>query len=152
MSSSRVRTALNEGRLREARRLLGAPYCMRGVVARGRGIGGSHTVPTLNLDPDCEMTPQDGVYVTETRDLESGRCWRSVSNVGVRPTFGAGARVVETHLLDPLEADPPSRIEVTFLRRLREERTFASAPELKQQILQDIRAANRFFALRAALR
>ncbi|MCB9384128.1 MAG: bifunctional riboflavin kinase/FAD synthetase [Bryobacterales bacterium] len=147
VSSSRVRAALGQGRLREARRLLGRSYAMRGAVASGRGIGGSQTVPTLNLDPDCEMTPLDGVYVTWTRDLDSGRCWRSVSNVGVRPTFGSGARVVETHLLDPLEAGPPRRIEVTFLRRLREERTFASAPDLKRQIVQDIHAANRFFAL-----
>lgn len=151
VSSSRVRAALREGRLREARRLLGAPYRLRGGVARGRGIGGAQTVPTLNLDPDCEILPRDGVYVTETLDADNGRCWRSVTNVGVRPTFGGGGRVVETHLLEPLESGAPRRIEICFLRRLREERMFASVDELKQQILRDIAAARRFFDLRAAL-
>jgi riboflavin kinase/FMN adenylyltransferase len=150
VSSSRARAALREGRLRQARRLLGAPFRMRGSVVSGRGIGARQTVPTLNLAPDSELAPADGVYVSETQDLETGRRWRSVTNVGVRPTFGSGERTIETHLLEPLEAEPPRRIEVWFHRRLREERTFASAEELKRQILADVGAAQRFFHLCAA--
>ena len=149
VSSSRVRTALKQGRLREARRLLGRPFSLRGAVVAGRGIGGRHTVPTLNLGCESELTPADGVYVSETRALAAGRWWRSITNVGVRPTFGGGERTVETHLLEPLDEErAPERIEICFLRRLREERTFASAEELKRQILADISAANRFFQLR----
>ena len=149
-SSSRARAALREGRLRQARRLLGAPFRIRGSVVSGRGIGARQTVPTLNLAPDCELTPANGVYVSETQDLETGRRWRSVTNVGVRPTFGSGERTIETHLLEPLVGEPPRRIEVWFHRRLREEKTFVSAEELKRQILADIAAAQRFFHLCAA--
>lgn len=148
VSSSRVRAALRQGRLREARRLLGGPFRVRGAVVRGRGIGAKQTVPTLNIAPDAELTPADGVYVTETKDVASRRCWRSVTNVGVRPTFGPGERTVETHLLDRVEGEPPRRIEVRFYRRLRDERTFESAAGLKRQILTDIAAAERFFHLR----
>jgi riboflavin kinase/FMN adenylyltransferase len=151
VSSSRIRAELRQGRLREARRLLGTDFRIRGTVAPGRGIGTRQTVPTLNLAPDSELTPADGVYVSETKDLESGRCWRSVTNVGVRPTFGAGDRTIETHLLEPLEGPPPERIEVWFHRRLREERTFESADELKRQILADISTAERYFRHRSAL-
>ena len=152
VSSSRIRTALAEGRLSQARRLLGAVFRVRGAVVRGRGIGSSQTVPTLNVALEADLAPADGVYVSETKDLSGGRCWRSVSNVGVRPTFGGGDRTVETHLLDPLDGPPPERIDVCFLRRLREERTFESAAELKRQILVDIAAAERLFRLRQALR
>jgi riboflavin kinase/FMN adenylyltransferase len=69
----------------------------------------------------------------------------------MRPTFGAGERTVETHLLEPLEGEAPERIEVWFHRRIREERTFASGGELKRQILADIAQAERFFRLRDAL-
>ncbi len=151
VSSSRVRTALAAGRLREARRLLGGVPRVRGRVVPGRGIGGRQTVPTLNVEPDADLTLADGVYVSQTRDLDSDRCWRSVTNVGIRPTFGGGARTVETHLLDELERDTPIRIEVCFHRRLRAEKTFRAASELKRQILADIDAAQRFFRLRARL-
>ena len=151
VSSSRVRAVLGEGRLREARLMLGRPFAVRGDVAPGRGIGARQTVPTLNMACESELTPADGVYVSETRDLGDGRRWRSITNVGVRPTFGAGERTVETHLLEAIEGDAPRRIEICFLRRLREERTFPSAEELKKQILSDIAEAQRFFRLRAAM-
>jgi riboflavin kinase/FMN adenylyltransferase len=151
VSSSRLRSAVRDGRLREARRLLGSAFRVRGSVSSGRGIGARQTVPTLNLAPDAELMPADGVYVSETKDIETGRCWRSVTNVGVRPTFGAGERTVETHLLEPIGEASPKRIEVWFHRRLRDERSFPSAAELKRQILADVSAAERFFRLRAAL-
>lgn len=151
VSSSRVRAALAAGRLREVRRLLGGAFRVRGGVIPGRGIGARQTVPTLNVAPQADLTPEDGVYVSETRDLETNHCWRSVTNVGVRPTFGPGERTVETHLLEPMEGEAPKQIEICFLRRLRDERTFHSADGLKRQILKDVGTAQRYFRLRAAL-
>ncbi len=69
-------------------RMLGAPFALEGAVVRGHGIGSKQTVPTLNLKPRNEVLPGHGVYVTRTRDLDSGRVWPSITNVGVRPTFG----------------------------------------------------------------
>lgn len=150
VSSSRIRALVDEGRMGVARKLLGRPFRLRGRVVSGRGIGKRETVPTLNLEPETELLPPDGVYVTQAVDLGDGRSWPAVSNIGSRPTFGAGERVVETHLLAALEGAAPQRLQVCFHRRLREERQFESAAALKAQILKDVAAAQRFFRLREA--
>jgi len=68
-----------------------------------------------------------------------------VTNVGYRPTFGGRHLTIETFLLDPLEGDSPERIRVEFLRRLRDERTFPNAEQLRAQILRDVTRAQTFF-------
>lgn len=146
VSSSAVRLAAEAGAVGEARRLLGRAFSLRGQVVKGRGIGSKQTVPTLNLSPDAEIEPASGVYVTRTRDAPGGRCWRSVTNVGVRPTFGGGETTIETYLLDALVGVSPERIEVAFYSRLRPEMKFETAEALKRQILADAARANRFFA------
>ena len=147
ISSSAVREAVASGDLSAARRLLGATFRLRGGVIAGRGIGSKQTVPTLNLRPDTELLPADGVYVSRTRSLDGPGCWRSVTNVGVRPTFGDSERVVETHLLDSLDGPAPERIEIRFKRRLRPEKKFDRPEELRAQILEDIGQAERYFRL-----
>jgi riboflavin kinase/FMN adenylyltransferase len=146
VSSSRIRMAVSEGRISDAQGLLGRWFALRGQVVPGHGIGSKQTVPTLNLQPDSELLPADGVYITRTLDRGGTRRWRSVTNVGVRPTFGGDNRTVETHLLDELEGFTPERIEVQFLRRIREEKRFESSVELRQQILEDLAEAERYFA------
>jgi riboflavin kinase / FMN adenylyltransferase len=73
------------------------------------------------------------------------RSWRSVTNVGYRPTFGGHHLTIETFLLDPLEGDAPERIRVEFLRHIREERKFPSAEALRAQIMHDVARAQAFF-------
>jgi riboflavin kinase/FMN adenylyltransferase len=148
VSSSRIRAAVTAGRIDVARRLLGRPFELAGEVVPGRGIGSKSTAPTLNLNPQADLWPANGVYVSETRELSGPRRWRSVTNVGVRPTFGESDRVVETHLLDPLEGASPTAIAVGFLRRLRDERPFESSEALREQIYRDIAKSERYFRLR----
>lgn len=147
VSSSRIRTLVGEGRLGAARKLLGRAFRLYGQVVSGRGIGSRETVPTLNIEPETQLLPPDGVYVTRATDLQDGRSWPAVSNVGLRPTFGPGERAVETHLLAPLEGESPKRLQICFHRRLRAERQFESAAALKTQIQADVRQAQRFFRL-----
>jgi riboflavin kinase/FMN adenylyltransferase len=137
VSSSEIRRLLAAGNVSLAGRLLGRPYSLEGEVVRGTGTGSRLTVPTLNLVPGEEILLPHGVYVTRTRDLESGSCWPSVTNVGVRPTFGGDRLTVETFLLSPLSGAPPRWIAVEFLRRLRPERKFPDPQSLKAQILRD---------------
>src|SRR5262249_40113719 len=112
----------------------------------GRGVGSRQTVPTLNLKPEGDLIPARGVYVTRTIDLDDGREWSSVTNLGYRPTFGESEELsIETFLLDPFDGQTPHRIRVEFLRRLREERKFATPEALKAQILKDARAAQAYF-------
>jgi riboflavin kinase/FMN adenylyltransferase len=148
VSSSRIRAAVAAGRTDVARRLLGRPFELAGEVVAGRGIGSKSTAPTLNLNPQADLWPANGVYVTETRELSGPRRWRSVTNVGVRPTFGESHRLVETHLLDPLEGASPTAIGVSFLRRLRDERPFESSEALREQIRRDVGECERYFRLR----
>ena len=170
VSSSQIRSLLEEGRISAANRLLGHPFSVRNAIEPGLGIGRSQTVPTLNLAPYSEMLPATGVYVTWARlgfnhkDTKEGtktgpelhraelslRGLRSVTNVGYRPTFGERALGIETHLLEPhllekWDGPRPATLEVSFLYRLRDERKFDSPEELKAQILLDIRRAENLF-------
>jgi riboflavin kinase/FMN adenylyltransferase len=152
VSSSAIRELLGAGRVSLAARFLERPYALEGEVEAGRGVGRKQTVPTLNLATDAEVIPARGVYVTRTGDLDDGREWSSITNIGYRPTFGEGGeRTIETFLLDPLEGDAPVRIRVAFLNRLREERKFDNSEALKARILADARIAQSYFRRRGSL-
>jgi riboflavin kinase/FMN adenylyltransferase len=150
ISSSRIRELLAAGRVNLARRMLGRPYGVEGRVVRGHERGRTIGFPTANLRPDNRVIPRAGVYVTAT--LIEGAWRRSVTNVGVRPTFEEEAEPsVETFVMDwggDLYGDV---VRVRFLRRLRDERRFASVEELKRQIGSDAARARNYFA-RAGVR
>jgi riboflavin kinase/FMN adenylyltransferase len=141
-SSTAVREALRGGRVADARRLLGRPFSLEGEIQSGTGQGRKLVVPTLNLKTEQEMLPQNGVYATET--VVDGEFYRSVTNVGVRPTFNGSGVTVETHLFDFNEDLTGGKMEIRFLERLRDERKFASIEELRDQVLKDIRGAKEF--------
>jgi len=145
VSSTVIRQAITGGNLSLANRLLGRPYALSGTVVSGHGIGSKQTVPTLNLDTPAELLPAHGVYISRTRDLDSGRSWNSITNVGVRPTFSGDSLAIETFLLDPFDGQTPTNIKVQFLRHVREERKFPSPEALKAQILTDVQRAQTYF-------
>ena len=151
ISSTAVRKLVEAGQVSKACRMLGAPFALEGAVVKGHGIGSKQTVPTLNLAPENELLPPVGVYVTETWDNESGRQWKSITNVGYRPTFDGRELSVETFLLDPFEGETPERIEVSFLRFVREERKFDSPELLRAQIMRDVAVAKRVHGRRGRL-
>jgi riboflavin kinase/FMN adenylyltransferase len=149
VSSSALRRLVEAGNVTHAARLLARPYSLAGDVVPGHGIGRKQTVPTLNLQPQSEVFPKIGVYITCTRDLDTGRKWKSVTNVGHRPTFGGDEDIsIETFLLDPLAGESPRRIRVSFLWRLRDERKFDSPEALKAQIFRDVSRAETYFRRR----
>lgn len=139
VSSSAIRTAIAAGEVEAAARMLGRPFSVAGTVVEGDGRGRELDHRTANLDLENETLPARGVYVTETRGLASR--WPSVTNVGVRPTFGGEALRVETHLIDFDDALYGERLEVAFLARLRDERRFDSPADLADQIARDRAAA-----------
>ncbi len=145
VSSSLVRQMSLAGKVSRACRLLGRPFALEGTVIKGHGVGSKQTVPTLNLQPSTEVWPADGVYVTRTYDLDSSREWRSISNIGNRPTFDGHSTSIETFLLDPLTDPDPAHIRVQFLWRVRDERKFPAAADLKAQILRDVAVAQKYF-------
>ncbi len=155
VSSSRVRGLLAEGRLSEARHLLGRSFSVDSLPARGRGYGTKYAVPTINLARYDELLPAHGVYVTRLR-VGSGaeaRWWEAVTNVGNRPTFGADSFAVESYLLDfePINLTEETPLRLEFLCRLRGEKRWESPEALKAQIGRDVGRARRFLALRRLL-
>jgi riboflavin kinase/FMN adenylyltransferase len=146
VSSSGLRHLVEAGAVARAGRYLMRPYALEGDVVSGHGVGAKQTVPTLNLSTLSEVLPKRGVYVTRTTDLEGGRHWESVTNIGYRPTFGGDASLsIETFLLEPLNGTAPRSIRVEFLWRLRDEQKFESPDALKTQILRDVARAKAYF-------
>ncbi len=146
VSSTIVRRKVAAGDVTHAARLLGRPFFLTGEVVAGTGTGRRFTFPTLNLASEQELLPARGVYITRTQLDGDPRRHRSVTNIGVRPTFNGSALSVETHLLDFQGEAVPKRIAVQFWKRLREEKKFSGPEELRAQIARDIAAANRFFS------
>jgi riboflavin kinase/FMN adenylyltransferase len=145
VSSTRVRRLIAEGRVDEAATLLGRHYFMDGVVVRGLQRGRLLGFPTANLESANELTPPNGVYAT-LATLE-GVVYPAVTNIGVRPTFHQpSATVIETHLLDMERDLYGAPMRVSFIQRIRDERTFDGVEALKAQIAADCEYARRLFA------
>jgi riboflavin kinase/FMN adenylyltransferase len=143
VSSSAIREAVAAGDAALAWHMLGRPFAVSGEVVEGSGRATGMQFPTANLRVENELLPRRGVYVTETVALAARH--PSITNVGVRPTFGGDQLIVETHLLD-FEGDLyGERVEVRFLARVRDEMRFASAFELADQIARDRAAALSYF-------
>jgi len=144
ISSSEIRKLLATGRVNLARRMLGRPYGVEGVVVRGNRRGHTIGFPTANLKPHNRVIPKFGVYATAT--LVGGKWRRSITNIGVRPTFETQADPsIETYLFD-FDSDLYGDVlRVRFLHRIRDERKFNGIEELKAQIEKDSRTALNYF-------
>ncbi len=152
VSSSNVRKAIQDGKMDNARHLLGRVFSIDSTPGRGRGYGSKYTVPTVNLARYSELTPAFGVYVTEMRI--NGENFQAVTNVGNRPTFGADSFAIESYILNfhPLDLTNETPIRLSFLHRLRAEEKFPSVEALKEQIGRDVAKAKRYFRLLDAVR
>ncbi len=140
VSSSRIRDALEAGRVAAAAALLGRPFSLVGTIVAGAGRGRGLGAPTANLAVENTFTPGRGVYVTEAR--VAGVAYPAITNVGVRPTFeDDGELTVETHLLDHRASLYGEPMELAFRKKLRDEARFESADALAAQIAEDVRQA-----------
>jgi riboflavin kinase/FMN adenylyltransferase len=147
VSSTRVRTVLAAGRVDEAAELLGrAPY-IDGTVLEGKRLGRKLGFPTLNIDCENELIPSRGVYVTAVHIPSFNRTFRSVTNIGIRPTvYENSVTTIESHLLDFAADVYRERVRLYFLRRLRDETHFPSTTQLMSQISRDVEDARSWLA------
>lgn len=145
VSSSAIRRAIRAGRINQARWMLGRAFRIRGQQMRDRGVGAKLVVPTVNLGPPGGIIPALGVYATRVRI--AGREFDAVTNVGNRPTFAGAGFAIESHLLNFVEFDAGEtpQVDVEFLHRIREERTWPDVEALKAQIGKDVARAVKFF-------
>ncbi|MBL9076358.1 MAG: riboflavin biosynthesis protein RibF [Planctomycetes bacterium] len=139
VSSTAIRRAIAAGDLALAHRYLGRFPGALGTVVRGDGRGRALGFATANIVPEAAVLPPPGVYAAEA--IVDGRAFAAAANLGTRPTFGGGDRVLlEVHLLE-FQGDLYGReLELTFRRRLRPEQRFPDADALRQQIARDVAA------------
>ena len=145
VSSTRIRRLVSEGRMDEAGALLGHQFYLDGRVVPGAHRGRELGFPTANLETNNELLPPNGVYATMT--TIDGIVHPSITNVGVRPTFGDTTRtIIEAYVLG-YEGDLYGRqVRLGFVQRLRDERKFEDVDALRAQIEADRRRAERLFA------
>ncbi len=145
VSSTRIRRLISEGRVDEAAALLGREYSVDGTVVPGDKRGRELGFPTANLQTQNELLPPNGVYATLL--VVDGVIHPAITNVGVRPTFGADTYgvVVETHVFD-LDRDLyGEHVRLAFVQRMRDERAFEGPAALREQIDLDCRHARALF-------
>lgn len=146
VSSTAIRTQLEECRVEEAMEMLGYGYSLSGVIVSGNRIGRTIGFPTANLelyDP-LKAVPGNGVYQVDVFVL--GKHYKGVCNVGVRPTVtDCGRRVIETHILDFEEDIYGLDMRMTFLRFIRPEQKFTSLDALKSRLKDDVEVVRNSF-------
>lgn len=141
-SSSKIRELVLAGKVEAAARLLGRPYQIAGKVVQGDMRGRTIGIPTANLETRRELLPKVGVYATRAL-LADGRGFPSVTNIGLRPTFGGQGVRIEAHLLG-FDGDLYGQeLRLDLVERVRDEMRFSSAEALVAQIHEDIAAARR---------
>jgi riboflavin kinase/FMN adenylyltransferase len=145
-SSSRIRDHIKAGAVAEAAKLLGREFFYRGVVTKGDGRGHKLGFPTANVVPESKLWVKEGVYATWA--VHGDRRYRSVTNVGRRPTFipetgeNRPPVVVETHILDFDQDIYGESLEVRMVARIRDEVRFSGIDALVSQIRLDIQRAS----------
>ncbi|MCD6598998.1 MAG: bifunctional riboflavin kinase/FAD synthetase [Dehalococcoidia bacterium] len=137
VSSSLIRQTLDQGDVIKVRKLMGRYFTLRAKVISTDKRGQTLGFPTANLNiRSGQALPNRGVYGTIT--CVNNKRFASATNVGARPTFGGGEETVETHLLDYHGDLYGKELRVKFVRKLRDEKHFASPEELKTQIKKDV--------------
>lgn len=145
VSSSRIRTLVQEGRVAEAAVLLTRPHRLRGTVIPGDQRGRTLGFPTANVAVQTALTPACGVYAVQV--VRDGQRLPGVANYGLRPTFGGGPPLLEVHLID-FEGDLYGEaLAVDVIDRIRGEVAFEDVEQLRDQIGRDRQSARTVLGL-----
>ena len=138
VSSTKIRQSLEEGDVEHAQAMLGYAYSLQGVVVAGNRIGRTIGFPTANMQlyEPLKLVPGNGVYLVRVNTL--GRSLYGMCNIGFRPTVGNDrTRTIETHILDFEEDIYGLDMEITFVKKIRDEVRFASLDHLRLQLETD---------------
>ncbi len=137
ISSTKIRTALEEGDIQLANEYLGYSYFLSGTVVKGKQLGRTIGFPTANisLEEDYKLVPQNGVYVVQAEI--DGKTIYGMMNIGFNPTVQGKQKTIEVHLFD-FDTDIYNRkIQVAILQRIRSEKKFESIELLTKQLEED---------------
>lgn len=147
ISSTSIRQSIISGNLETAYKLLGRNYSIIAEVVNGRRVGNTIGFPTANIHPEKFLVlPHNGVYITKT--LLNGKLYNSMTNVGYNPTFEDVKQItVETHIMDFNQDIYGKKIEVFFLKKIRDEKKFNNVEELVNQITKDMKIARDYLSI-----
>jgi len=147
LSSTEIRHFVSTGNVEEAEQMLGRPFRIEGKVVAGKGLGAYLGAHTANIEPENELLPGNGVYLSLTYVFErratsdERRCWPSITSIGHNPTFPGGPFSVETHLIGFEGKLLGEIIAVDFLKKMRDQIAFPSVEKLHGQIIKDVEEA-----------
>jgi len=141
VSSSRLRRLVGEGSVAEAAALLTAPYRLTGRVIEGMKRGRTLGFPTANLDGIATLLPANGVYAARATFAGDEGSWPAAVHIGPNVSFGEAGISVEAHLVGFSGNLYGSTLDVDFLERLRDTRSFPTVDALKDQLSIDVKRA-----------
>jgi riboflavin kinase/FMN adenylyltransferase len=144
VSSTSIRNLIQDGKLAEAKKLLGRDYQVAGRVVGGKHRGGKILgYPTANLQLVDELIPKEGIYAVRVH--VGDQIYNGLTNIGYNPTFQNSDFSVETYILDFSGDLLGQTIRVDFIERIRDEKAFDSPKELADQIAKDVAQAKGIF-------
>ncbi|MDI6785836.1 MAG: bifunctional riboflavin kinase/FAD synthetase [bacterium] len=142
ISSSLIRKFIEDGDIKKANQFLNHSFCITGRVIKGSNRGKEIGYPTANIYLEKELTiPKEGVYATYIK--YKNQYFKSVANIGIRPTFRENVLTLETHIFDFSKNIYQENISVYFIRRIRSEEVFSNKEELVEQIRKDRLSADK---------
>ncbi|OGL40106.1 MAG: riboflavin biosynthesis protein RibF [Candidatus Schekmanbacteria bacterium RIFCSPHIGHO2_02_FULL_38_11] len=144
VSSTLIRNLIREGNVREASIYLGRYYSVRGRIIGGDKRGRKLGFPTANIHPHHELIPKEGVYIGEVH-LHDNKNYKSLINIGTRPTFGEHELNIEAFIFDFDKDIYGEFLKVSFLERIRDEVRFETSELLISQMTEDLKKAKKFF-------
>ncbi|MCK4278022.1 MAG: bifunctional riboflavin kinase/FAD synthetase [Desulfurellaceae bacterium] len=142
-SSNAVRELIKDGKIKEASLFLGRYYSVEGYVEKGMSRGKQLGFPTANMYPKNELLPKSGVYIAMVKVDE--KLLHAVVNVGSNPTFGDDVTHLEAHILGFKGNIYNKRLNIEFVKRIRDEVKFKDSSALREQIELDIDMAEAFW-------
>ncbi|MGB0776807.1 MAG: bifunctional riboflavin kinase/FAD synthetase [Flavobacteriaceae bacterium] len=137
VSSTKIRTALEEGEIEKANNYLGHDFSLRGTVIKGNQIGKTLGFPTanLNINNPHKQLPKPGAYIVNS--VINGTPYPGMLNIGFRPTIDGKKQSIEVYF-EGLDQDLYGKeIRLNFKRFLREEIRFENLEKLKEQLQKD---------------
>ena len=138
VSSTTIRNALAKGDMEKVINLTGRPFSLHGHIIKGTGRGLELGFPTANLNIEPQQAlPADGVYAT--RAYLDDKVYKSMTNIGKRPTFGGAERIVEVYILDYHNNLYERELRIDIIKRLRAEKQFDTVQQLEKQIAEDVK-------------
>ena len=136
ISSTRIRKSLEDGDVLDASKMLSLPYALSGEVVHGKKLGRTIGFPTANLKYNQKfILPKVGVYYTNIK--VNNKIYKGITSVGNNPTVDGENLTIETYILDFNKDIYGEKIDISFIKKIRDMKKFNGVEELKDQLEKD---------------